>query len=289
MKIQDAVINIGSNSVKLLAPSDAPFNFRHSITTQLALGAQNGILDANAMERTATAVKELYDAALSFHPRSVLLYATEAVRSATNAGDLLRKISRSCPLTADVLDGETEARIAYLGAKQSFDTFDALLDIGGASTELLCADTGHVTFQRSLPVGAVRLYDKFKDDYTKLKPYTQQAVSPFQGLTLPAIVGVSGTFSTLAVIALSLKRYDAAAVHGFTCTAEQLETLTQNLLPLSPQEICRRNPPVNLPRANVLKAGLAILNSVAEAANTQKITVSVSDGLEGYLVYKGLA
>lgn len=286
MKIYDAVINIGSNSVKLLAPSLSELNFRLSVTSQLSDGEKEGKLAVEAIERTVDAVEDLYKKALEFNPRTIYLYATEAVRSADNRGALLNEIERRTGLTADVIDGESEAVFSFLGAQAEFEKFDALADVGGASTEIVIARQGSPELCNSIPVGAVRLENRFSQDYGALKDFALKQFERFKEFSCPHLVGTGGTFSTIAIAALKLKSYQVERVHGFTLSTGELAALTRTLTALSPQEFTDIYPFVNRRRALVLKAGLAIVNAAAETIKAEKLTVSLSDGLNGYLIYK---
>ncbi len=287
MKINDAVINIGSNSVKLLAPSKSALGHREAITCQLSQGQTGGILNGDAVLRTVDAVKTLYESAVSRKPKHIYIYATEAVRSAKNRNSLIDRVKQITSLDTDIIDGKTEAMCAYLGAKLFFPDLDALLDIGGASTEIVTVGEYAKISRMSLPIGAVRLTDVGGNDYFELLALAREAVARVPLKNSAVCVGTSGSFSSLAVIAHKMDGFDSEKVHGKILDRAALDGLTSYLIPLSPEEIAAKHPAVDLRRANVLKAGLAILAALKERVTCDAVTVSSADGLHGYLIYKG--
>lgn len=95
------------------------------------------------------------------HTRCV---ATAAIREATNGGELVECVKEKIGLEVEVLSGEEEARLVYLGALQSLPVYDKLvlvIDIGGGSTEFVVGKEGKVCFGASLKLGHVSLTEKF--------------------------------------------------------------------------------------------------------------------------------
>ncbi len=275
-----AVINIGSNSVKLFIPSCSRFGYRNVITSRLAANSMdNGrTLDPESVERTFRAVETLVRDAKDKNVSEIFVYATEALRSASNKNLLTDRINAELNIDVDIISGEDEAKIAALGASLSFPAHSAFADIGGASTEI-AVKCGERLECASFPVGAVRL-DETGNDIFALKKNAAAVIRP-KG-TAKHIVGLGGTFSALACISLELDAFDENAVHGTVLSLSELKRLCRILQPLTPDRIVRRFPAVKPSRAKVVKAGLAIACAVAELMQADDITVSVNDGLNGY-------
>lgn len=286
MNIRHAVINIGSNSVKLLAPNGSVLGHRNTVVCQLAKGRKDGFLLLEAMDRAYAAVVELYNEALSFKPQGVVIYATEAVRSSFNKSYLINKIKGATGIDVDVIDGATEAFCSYLGAVGAFPDLDCTIDIGGASTEIVCIENGEPSKQ-SYGIGALSLVDMFGQDFANHTEAARYMLKELPYRSLKRAVGTSGAFASLATIAGDFQGFFPEAVHGFELTKNMLSDLTQLLSPLSADDIRRRFPAVES-RASVIKPGLAIVNAVMEKCLTRSVTVSSADGLSGYLVYKKL-
>lgn len=287
MNIRHAVINIGSNSVKLLAPNGSILGYRNTIVCQLAKGRKNGYLLLEAMDGAYDAVMTLYREALTYKPDGILIYATEAVRAAANKSYLLNKIKGSTGIDTDVIDGATEAFCSYLGALGAFPDLDCTVDIGGASTEIVRVENGSPD-KKSYLVGTLQLVDLFGQDFDNHLDSARYIFRDMPSRAEKKVVGTSGTFASLAVVAGNMKKFSAEAVHGFVITKSLLYDLTDQLSKMSPQQINKAFPAIDTKRANVLKPGLAIVNAVMEKSLTHSVTVSSADGLTGYLVYKKL-
>jgi len=100
-------------------------------------------------------------------------------------------------------------------------------------------------------------------------------------ITDPAtFVGVAGTVTTLAAIALGLPRYDAEAIHGSVLSAEQVHDVTARLLAMTHDE--RAALPVMHPgRVDVICGGALVLRTLVEAAGATNVIASEHDILDG--------
>ena len=155
-----AVIDMGSNSVRLLlVQSGRTEQFLE--TTRLGKGVEARRLQKEPMERTVQAVERFCALARSRGIERIHAFATSAVRDAENRGELLALLRERCGLAVDVLSGEEEADLAYLGAADGARAL--VLDIGGGSTELVFGE-GTVRQAVSLQAGAVRLRERFGQD-----------------------------------------------------------------------------------------------------------------------------
>lgn len=280
-----AVINIGSNSVKMYIPTKERFGFKKVLTTQLAAGAEDDgrLLNSSALSRSFDAVSELVDEARNRNIDNIFIYGTEALRRAENGHILTDRIAQETALTVELIDGQTEALCAVLGARSSFPKHNVFIDIGGASTEAAKLD-GEEIASVSFPIGAVRLEQAHGQDFFALKAKAESEIGFFGKAS--HFVGLGGTFTALASVSLGLKEYSPEKVHGAVLNLSKLKALARELSPLSADDIERFCPILTKPRARVLKAGLAIAITVAERFSAEDLTVSADDGLKGYAILK---
>ena len=169
-----ALIDIGSNSVKLSIYPDTHSHFVPTkiITTGLGEGlAKTGTLSNLALMRTFDAVLQLYNDAKSKNASRIIAYATEAVRAARNGNVFVSRIFDATGLEIDVLSGETEAELGFVGAGIDIDTHYTTIDIGGASVELAGGSSGILTSKVSLPLGVLRILDEAGSDPNKIRSY----------------------------------------------------------------------------------------------------------------------
>ncbi len=279
--MKKAVIDIGSNSVRLMLWADGTTLYKKISTTRLGEGlAIRPVLREDAMARTAEAVARFAEEGRSAGA-DVCAFATAAVRTAENGAAFCALVRRTSGLAVDVVSGGREAELALCGALGGGD--GTVLDIGGASTELCMRRDGKKSFAVSLDVGAVRLYDLCRDDPARLEAAMSAALSPLGGVrTEGKTYAVGGTATTLAALHLGLGSYDASAVQDCRLTLAAVEELTRKLLALSPQ--ARKNLKGMDPRrADIIAGGAYLLESVMRALQLGAVFASDRDNLEGYL------
>lgn len=283
MKI--AVIDIGSNSVRLLMTSDGKTLYKTISTTRLGEGIACGRLSAAAMERTAKAVRVFCERARGEGAQKIYAFATAAVRSSANREDFVRLVEAECGLQTDVVSGEEEAELGLSGALGRED--GAIVDIGGASTELIFRKGGRRVYAQSRYIGAVSLFDSYGRDRKRLTAAIKEAIQGYG--TVPAcdkpIVAIGGTATSLAALALGLKEYDGAAVQDYRLTRERLEALTDGIFSCTAQELAQTTC-LPFQRAEILGGGALTLAAMMDYLSVREAIVSERDNLEGYLLKK---
>ncbi len=269
------VIDIGSNSVRLMLLGEN--KSKRLVTTSLGRGLQKtGMLGTKEMEDTLNAIADFIKLA-----DVTYLFATEAVRVATNGKEFCDTILNRFGLKVDVLSKQEEARAGYLGAVGNLTA--SVIDIGGASTEF--ATGGDSLVAISLPLGAVRLTDMSIDGLD-----TDTHIR----LTLPefdftnAVYGIGGTITSLATMVLGLDTYQVDKVHGYKLTSAKINQLYQDILALDGNQIYSRYPVIGQKRALVIKEGVHLLTKIISHYNIDTIIVSDSDNTEGYLLLRNL-
>ncbi len=281
-----SVIDIGSNSVRLLFVADGKILYKTLQTTRLGEGLANApFLLEEPIARTANAVASLYAQAKAEGAEEVLAFATAAVRSANNRNLFLERVRSLCGLQIEVLSGEEEAEIGLLGALGNQD--GGVLDIGGASTELVVKRQGEIVYKKSADVGVVRLKDTCRNELSALQTYTRLAAQAFSDFPKGTPVrAIGGTATTIAAQLLGLREYDSQQVTGTSITLEQMRALTEKFAHMSVEEIGVL-PCMPAGRADVIFGGMTWLYTLMQTLSIPKITVSDRDNLEGYAVKKG--
>lgn len=281
-----AVIDIGSNSVRLMLVANGKVLYKRLNTTRLGEGlAKTNRLNADAIARTANAVSNFFMQAKSDGAEKVLAFATASVRSATNGGEFVARVKTLCGLDVEVVSGDTEAEIGVLGALGEQD--GALVDIGGASTELIVKKSGVFEYKKSVNIGVVRIKDNCANEQ-ELNDFCQKAIADFgQVPRLNKVYAVGGTATTLASLVLKLKEYSSDKVTGTLITQEKLSALVEDLRGMTVEEIADL-PCMPKGRADVITGGAVWLYTLMQAFSIQEICVSDRDNLEGYALKKGL-
>ena len=256
-------------------------------TTQLGEGIANSpVLLESAMQRTAQAVANFAARAKNEGAEEVYAFATAAVRSATNGAEFVRKVKALCGVEIEVLSGNEEAEIGIKGALGERD--GGIIDIGGASTEIIVRKKGKTLYEKSVDIGVVRLKDRCGRDLSSLQSAAKEAVKEYgevpKGATMYAI---GGTATTIAAVLLDLKEYDGAKVSGLKLNQAQIQGLISRLVNTTVDELAM-HPCVPRKRAEVLLGGVVWLLEIMQAFGFEEVVVSDSDNLEGYAIVKGL-
>ena len=282
-----AVIDVGSNSVRLMFVADGKVLYKRLNTTRLGEGvAKYPRLNAEAIERTAQAVAEFYAQAQADGAEGVFAFETAAVRSAENGNEFVERARALCGLSVEVISGAEEAEIGLLGALGQAD--GGVIDVGGASTEIVIKRDGAFVYKKSINVGVVRLKDKCGRERDLLVQESKSAAKEFFALPkISALHAIGGTATTLAAQLLGLQEYDSGKITGAQISVREMQEFADKLLQMSVEEIAAL-PCMPKGRADVLTGGAVLLATLMQELDIQTLIVSDRDNLEGYAVKRGL-
>ncbi len=280
-----SVIDIGSNSVRLMLWADGMSILKKINTTRLGEGlAHKGVLSDNAIGRTACAVGAFAEEGRAWSEHC-FAFATAAVRTARNGADFCALVKRKYGIDVDVVSGDEEAKLGLCGALGSGD--GGIIDIGGASTEVCMREKGTVVFSHSYPVGAVRLWDVCGDDRARLSAEIGRTLSERSPRPCGKMYAIGGTASTLASVLLGLERYDAQKIQDFPMPKEAIVSLADRLFSLSVEER-KKIKGMDERRADIIAGGALLLAEIMEKLSLREVCASDRDNLEGYCYLRGL-
>jgi exopolyphosphatase/guanosine-5'-triphosphate,3'-diphosphate pyrophosphatase len=297
------VIDIGTNTLLLLVAERCADGQIRAVTDVCRFGRLGQGLDAtgrlhpDAIARSLVILRE-YRSLLDHHGVSrTRVIATEAMREAENASELVGPAASVLGTNIETIDGPREAELAYLAQTHSLPRLQGkpfvVADVGGGSTEIVVADGTKVASATSVPIGAVRLAERHltsdppsSAEKAALAKDIDAALAP---LALPSgvtLVASAGTATNLAAADLALERYDSDRVHGHTMTPAALGKLADRLLAATAAQR-REIVGIEAQRADVIPAGAAIFQRlVAKLAATE---VVVSDrGIRWGVAYEQL-
>lgn len=284
-KMKIAAIDIGSNSVRLMMWADGKTLYKRINTTRLGEGlVSTGVMSPAAMHRTAAAVRDFAAAAAEEGAAKVYAFATAAVRRAANREEFLGEVRRVAGIEVDVISGEEEAEIGILGALGNSD--GGMIDVGGASTEIIVRRGGKSVYAHSADVGAVRLYDACGRDYDKLNGFIAAALAEYGEVpACGAMCAIGGTATTMAAVALALEKYDPAVIDGTRIGVAQAGEMAQKLLSMPVDEVMKMRG-MDPRRADIIGGGSLLMYRIMRMLGLSEITVSERDNLEGYVALR---
>ena len=280
MKI--AAIDVGSNSVRLLMWADGKTLYKRMSTTRLGEGLnESPYLKEDACERTAQAVSSFVKEAEADGADKVYAFATAAVRSSKNPRLFTDKVNSLCGLQVDIISGEREAQIGLAGALGGND--GGIIDVGGASTEVIVREKGNIIYSKSVNIGTVRILDYAGRDIDKIGKFVQEKISEYGDVTFPHshIYAVGGTASRLASIKHGLKTYHPDILQGTYLSRQEIFNLAKRLISTPVEEI--REKTICGSSADLIGGGAMLLYALMDKLCVDGVTVSESDNLEGYI------
>lgn len=164
-----AVIDVGSNAMRYqVAVVDHP-NFYRVLEQErqpVRLGHdvfQTGKLNPQNIEAALRVLGDFKRLSDRFHVKAIRAVGTSALREASDSRSFIRRAARvGTPL--EILSEEEEARLISLGIMSGLRfhlPLGLFLDIGGGSVELTVANTTNTFCLFSLPLGVVRLTERY--------------------------------------------------------------------------------------------------------------------------------
>ena len=257
---------------------------------------RSGRLAPEALERTRAALVDYARTIDDLGAERIRMVATSATRDAANRADFVAMVHVVLGTEPEVITGAEEAELSFVGAASVVEDASGPLlvaDIGGGSTEVVrgTLSPGGPLQAYSMDVGCVRMTER----HLRSDPPTPEqvdatvadvraAVSAAKGHVQmePEVtfIGVAGTVTTVAAIALGLERYDADAIHGSHISAAQVAKVTDDLLSMTHAE--RAALPVMHPgRVDVIGGGALVLRTLLEEIGVDAVIASEHDILDG--------
>ena len=297
--IRVAGIDCGTNSIRLLIaePDGAGLRdvAREMRIVRLGQGVdRTGRLAPEAIERTRVALAEYAGMIASAGAERVRMVATSATRDAANRDDFVAMVRAELGVDPEVITGHEEAALSFHGAVDGLPGVRGpflVADIGGGSTEIVRGKSGEVDGSYSMDVGCVRMTERHLRDDPPTADQIAATVSDVRAalavagehvdLTTPAtFVGVAGTVTTIAAIAMDLDEYRADVIHGSVLTAAQVDDVTQRLIHMTHAQ--RAALPVMHPgRVDVIGGGALVLRTLIEVIGADEVVASEHDILDG--------
>jgi exopolyphosphatase/guanosine-5'-triphosphate,3'-diphosphate pyrophosphatase len=299
-----AAVDCGTNSIRLLvADLDECALTKTDVHREMRvvrLGAgvdRTGWLAPAAIERTRAALVDYAAICRDLGAERIRMVATSASRDAENREDFRSMVRDVLDTDPEVVSGDEEAALSFDGATRELaaDLGPFLvMDIGGGSTELVLGDggpRGGVTAARSVDIGCVRLTERHlpadpptagqvaaaEADIDRALALVREVVPVDKARTA---IGLAGSVTTVAALALGLPAYDAARIHLSRIPADDVRRVTGELLGLPRAE--RAALPVMHPgRVDVIGAGALILRMMVDRLELAEILVSEADILDG--------
>ncbi|MEX2603025.1 MAG: Ppx/GppA phosphatase family protein [Gracilimonas sp.] len=302
-----AAIDIGTNTVLLLVAEIRdgriiPVHEEHRVP-RLGKGVDaDKNINEEATERVILALNEYNKILQNDFPEAeqVIVTATSAVRDAKNRAGFIKKVKEETGFEIRLLSGQEEAEWTAAGALSVLTSHPEnntlILDIGGGSTEVAYLIDKKVADSHSFDMGSVRFTERFltgnppnKEEISSCRNEIKKFYKsrPIKVSEQTKAVGVAGTVTTLAGMALNLATYEPEKLNGFSISLEMLRKVIAEFEEYPYQQMLKRYPIYLKGREDIFMAGLLILEGFLKNFNLHEIKVSTG-GIRHGAILKSL-
>ena len=204
-----AIIDIGSNTIRMaiyrIEGGTLTMLFKRKHAVGLASYLKDGVMTKKGIDRTAEVLLEYKEFLAGFGIKNITAFTTAALRNAANSREAVEEIVRRTDLPVRVISGEEEATYDFIGATHDLkEKSGVIIDIGGASTEIVVFNDGKIISKDSLPFGSLSLHEKYCEDIlpsgAELNDITAEVAATLKehDFEIPqakgAVCGIGGTF-----------------------------------------------------------------------------------------------
>jgi exopolyphosphatase / guanosine-5'-triphosphate,3'-diphosphate pyrophosphatase len=288
-----AFLDIGTNTILcLIAELESGGAFR--VLDDLADIARLGEgVDASRRiteqgeQRSVEVLKEYLKRCRVLGVEEIVAVGTSALRDAENSAEVRERWRRDLGLNVRVISGDEEAAYSYLAVQKGLALCRALLviDIGGGSTEFIRGNRSGVLEAVSLDLGSVRLTERFLHSDPVNAAERAAMIKAMDGELAasadrwrdqrPALtlVGIAGTFTTLAAVEKKLTRYSHSEVHGSILTVAEVRRQVRLFSARTLAEL-KAIPGLEPKRADVILAGACLVERIMTFFDSQRLIVS---------------
>ena len=297
--VRVASIDLGSNSTRMLIADITNGNIttiykEHQVTRMADKLSESKIISKEATKRVLKVLAGYFKTINKNNIENIQIVGTAALRDAKNSQEIIQLIERKFGFEVDIVSGEEEGVLTSVGVLNSLGSLEKFLivDIGGRSTEFIY-DYDRKIVSKSLNIGVVSLSELFFD---KLPPpeksvllareYIENHLLESDAFIGRLLVGVAGTFTSLASIFLEQTQFNEKEIHLTELKNEDVFKISNELLHLNEPQIITNYKGLDPKRAKTIQAGILLAKEIISKYNVNSIKVSNSDILEGLILKK---
>ncbi len=293
-----AIIDLGSNTIRLCIYEYNDSGMKTLLEKKAMAGLANYIrnekLSNSGVERACEILKEFTDILTNYRVENenTHIFATASLRNIVNTKEVTGMIKENTGYEIELLSGEEEATLGFIGATKALDCNSGILvDIGGGSTEIVPFADKKIEVAASMPIGSLNLYVKYvkkiipkKEERKIIK---QAILSNLEALEIeklayPTICGVGGTMRAAAKLS---NRMFNLPKNNVTIEAYHIKRILE-LIHNNHKDTLT---PVlqNIPdRVHTIIPGLIIVDTIMDYFHSENIVVSKFGIREGYFYEK---
>ena len=297
--VKVASIDLGSNSTRLLIAdikdgTISKIYKEHHVTRMGDNLTESNNISKESIKRVLKVLGRFFKTINIHKVENIQIVGTAALRDASNSENVIEQIQKKYDVTVDIVSGEEEGVLTSLGVLNSIENIQNFLivDIGGRSTEFIF-DKNNKIISKSLDIGVVSLSELFFKEQTPTKKNIDSAVDFINKTLLESkefnerlLIGVAGTFTSLASIYLKQSRFNEDEIHQTEMKKDDVSQINHSIIKMSEPQIITNFKGIDPKRAKTIQAGILLANQIMFKYNVSSIKVSNSDILEGLILKK---
>ncbi len=285
------VVDIGSNSIRLVvfeALKRVPVQvFNEKVLCGLGRGLEgSGKLSDEGMALALPNLERFTRLAEAMGVESIEFLATAAVREASNRDDFIAEVEARCGREVQVLSGAEEARLAALGVLSGEPHADGVIgDLGGGSLELIEVREGVTKHAVTLPLGALKLRERFGDDIRASRAEVKRQLHKVEWLGAGRgrnFYPVGGAWRNLARIHMAQMGYPLAMIHGYKVSRRSIQPIARLISDLGPDSLAGLAD-VPTKRLEILPHAAVVLERLLREIHSRDVICSTFGLREGFL------
>jgi exopolyphosphatase/guanosine-5'-triphosphate,3'-diphosphate pyrophosphatase len=296
-----AAVDVGTNSTRLLVADVEGDRIiaehaREMVITRLGRGVdRTRRFDPASLRRTLEVLGDDAERCRRFGVEATRVVATSATRDAVNRDEFLSGVRERFGVDAEVLSGDEEAATSYLGATHDLpgDERTLVVDIGGGSTEFIIGNHDPEAML-SIDIGCVRLFERHLASdppaprevaalRADVREHLTKVFEVLDPRTARRVIGVAGTVTTVAAIALGLDVYDPKRIHHAAVDARRIRETAERLVAMTIAERAAL-PVMAKGREDVIAAGGLVMDEICWTFGFERMIASEADILDGVLL-----
>ncbi len=290
-----AAVDLGSNSFHLVVArvNDGVLQVVDRLREAVRMAAgldDRGRLSAEVRDRALACLRRFGERLRDMPAEAVRVVGTNTMRKAKNGTEFLREAEAAVGHRIEIISGIEEARLIYLGVSHSLASTSGprlVVDIGGGSTEIIVGEGYEPHSLESLHIGAVALTCNYFANGTVTRKAWRKAelaakleLEPvqetFRRLRWDAAVGASGSIRAIRDVVIK------AGWSGAGITPLSLKKLAEYIVKTGDIQKLQFEG-LNADRAEILPAGVVILNAIFDVLGIENMDVAEGALREGLL------
>ena len=290
------IVDMGSNSIRLSVYQCGDGKFTQIINKKIMAGlagyVKKGKLTRAGIDKACSALAEFQEILQGFQVDKTGIFATASLRNVSNQDEVVNSIRRATGVLPEIISGQEEARLDFLGATHFYPMDRGLMvDIGGGSTELVWFVKNGPKEMMSIPVGSLSLHTSWVEgliptakEREKMRRFVRETLDEIewdvQKGDCELACGIGGTMRMELQLSQELL---GASRSGRTFTASDTEKLW-NIAASDDPAVSKRAYRILPERMFSMVPGMILIREIGRRFSCRNFYVSQAGVREGYLI-----